>query len=64
LSTDEKLAEAMSKLAGAIDRNSRVMEIMIEAMPAATEAKILGVSDRTIRRARKVRRNLRLLTAS
>ena len=62
--SEEKLAAALEHLAIAIDRYSNVMEVFTEAMPSTTEAKILGVSERTIRRRRKFRKAVRLLSAS
>ena len=60
--SDEKLAAALERLATALDRNSYIMELFIEAMPATVEANLLGVSSHTIRRRRKRRRAERLLT--
>jgi hypothetical protein len=62
--SEERLAAALERLATALDRNSYVMELFIEAMPATVEANLLGVSSQTIRRRRKRRRAERLLSAS
>ncbi len=55
MTTDEPLAQALTELTAAI------MEVLVEAMPAAEEARILGISERTVRRNREKRRMARLL---
>ena len=58
MTTDEPLAQALTELTAAI------MEVLVEAMPAAEEARILGISERTVRRNREKRRMARLLKPS
>lgn len=48
----------------AIRQQTAIMEVLIEAMPAAEEARILGISERTVRRNREKRRMARLLKPS
>lgn len=61
MSTAEKLAIAIDRLARATERNTHIMEVFIEAMPCTKEAEILGVSVPTVRKARKRRQAARLL---
>lgn len=58
----DKLADALSKLASAIERQTRVLELLTAGMKPGVEAKILGVSVRTVSRRRKIRRMQKLLT--
>lgn len=70
-SNELRLAEAINRHAQATERmvrvledHSRMLEVFIEAMPATKEAQILGVSERTIRRRRKMRQAARLLVTT
>jgi DNA-directed RNA polymerase specialized sigma24 family protein len=60
----QALARSQAELAAAVRQQAAITEVLVEAMPAATEAKILGVSACTVRRRRAQRRNARLLQAS
>jgi len=61
--TDQaKLAEAITKLAGATELQTRMLELLTEGMKPSTEAAILGVSTRTVSRRRKARRYARLMS--
>lgn len=64
MSTGEKLAMAIDRLARATEENTRVLEVLVEAMPATKEAELLGVSEKTVRRRRKIRRAARLLSVA
>jgi len=64
MSEAEKLTSVLADLAGAVRQQSAVLEVLVEAMPAATEARILGISERTVRRNRKVRQIERMLKAT
>lgn len=57
----QQLARAVLRLSDAVDRQSAVLEILQEAMPATTEADILGISAHTVRRRRRRRAHQRLL---
>lgn len=59
---EEKLAAALDRFAGAIERQTRVLEVLTESMPATAEARLLGISDRTVRRYRKQRKAERLMS--
>jgi hypothetical protein len=59
--TLKALAFSVRELALAVRQQSAVLEVLQEAMPATTEAKLLGVSERTIRRQRKRRKDARLM---
>ena len=58
----EKLADAIAALARAVEQQTRVLELLTEGMKPGTEAKILGVSVRTVTRRRKSRRMERLMS--
>jgi hypothetical protein len=59
----ERQTVVTERLARAVEDQIRMLEVFIEVMPATKEAEILGVSERTIRRRRKTRKNNRLLSA-
>jgi hypothetical protein len=59
--TTLKLAQAIERLATAAELNARVLEVLVESLPATREAEILGISDRTVRRQRKARKAARIL---
>jgi DNA-binding NarL/FixJ family response regulator len=61
-SENSKLADAIEKLAFAVERQTRVLELLTEGMKPSTEAAITGVSVRTVSRRRKARRMQKLLT--
>lgn len=58
------LTKAVEGLTTASVRQAQLLEVLLEAMPAATEARILGILERTIRRRRKTRRLGRLVEAA
>ncbi len=58
------IARSQVELAAAVRQQTAITEVLVEAMPASIEAKILGVSACTVRRRRAQRRNARLLQAS
>ena len=64
MTTEEPLARALTELTAAIRQQTAIMEVLIEAMPAAEEARILGISERTVRHNREKRRMARLLKPS
>lgn len=64
MTTEALLAPVLSELTAAIRQQTAIMEVLVEAMPAAEEARILGISERTVRRNRQKRKMSRLLNAS
>lgn len=64
MSDTERLAAAIEALATSVRAQAAVTEVLVEAMPAAVEARILGISERTVRRNRKARQATRLLRAA
>lgn len=58
------LARSQMELARAVRQQSAMQEILVEAMPVTVEAKILGISARTVRRRREQRKMDRLLVTS
>lgn len=64
LAVVSNLAKAVEGLTAASVRQAQLLEVLLEAMPATTEAQILGVSERTVRRRRKTRRLARLAEAA
>ena len=59
---ESKLAEAIEKLAVAVEQQTRVLELLTEGMKPSTEAAITGVSVRTVSRRRKARKLQKLLS--
>jgi hypothetical protein len=59
---DERLPSAITKLAYAVELQTRVIELLVEGMKPGVEAKILGVSVHTVSRRRKARRMERLMS--
>jgi FixJ family two-component response regulator len=55
-----RLAESQERLATAIRDNTEVMDVFLEMAPSRAIARVLGVSDRTVRRHRKTRAMQRL----
>ena len=64
MSDTERLAQAIEALASAVRHQSQMTEVLVEAMPAAVEGRIPGISERTVRRNRTQRRNLRIMGVS
>jgi hypothetical protein len=62
VSAEEKLAEALNKFASAIERQTRVLEVLTESIPVNVEAKLTGVSRWTITKRRKARKIEKLLS--
>lgn len=58
----EKLTVSLAALAAAVERQTRVLEILIEGMKPSTEAAITGVSVRTVTRHRKARKMEKLFS--
>jgi FixJ family two-component response regulator len=57
----ERLAAAIAELAKAVTKQTQLFELFVETIPATQEAKLLGVSEWTVRRRRKARKIERLL---
>ena len=64
MTTEAPLAQALTELTAAIRQQTAIVEVLVEAMPATEEARILGISERTVRRNREKRRMARLLKPS
>lgn len=62
-SSREKMVYAIERLARALEDNTRVLEVVFEAMPATKEAELLGVSEKTVRRRRQMRKLARVVSA-
>jgi FixJ family two-component response regulator len=56
MSSLTKFAESVEKLAVAVERQTRVLEVLVSGMKPSTEAAILGVSVRTVSRRRRTRK--------
>jgi len=59
---DERLPAAITKLADAVEQQTRVLELLTEGMKPSTEAAITGVSVRTVYTRRKARKMEKLLS--
>lgn len=58
----EKLADAFTQMASAIERQTRVLELLTEGLKPSVEAKITGNSRTTVWRRRKARKLQKLLS--
>jgi uncharacterized coiled-coil protein SlyX len=58
----EKLADAIAKLASAVELQTRVLELLTEGMKTSTETAITGLSRTTVWRRRKARKVEKLLS--
>jgi hypothetical protein len=55
-----QLADAIEALAKAVRDQTKLLEILVESIPATKEAELLGVSEKTVRNHRKARKLSRL----
>ena len=64
MSDDAKLAESIALLAQSVRENTRLVAMLVDGLTPSAEAKLLGVSTRTVARRRSQRKMERLLTTA
>lgn len=64
MNDDAKLAESIALLAQSVRENTRLVAMLVDGLKPSAEARLLGVSTRTVARRRLQRKTERLLTTT